>query len=165
MSRMMFLIVAPLLFNPDPSTRQGWSAKLVDFGTYEVRRGNSLTADTVAGGFVEVTDEKLIERTDQVVATLGVNFGFRYTISGPADSANVTIKILHPRPLRDATGKEFATSEWTQWLPVNQVIWNGWLFENDWEIEPGTWVIQIWVDGQLQLERAFAITDGRRTQD
>jgi uncharacterized protein DUF3859 len=163
MSRLMFLIVAPFLIGPDSRPTKPWSATIVDFGVYEVARGDTLADEAVAGGLVEVYGKELIEQTDQVAATLGASFGFRYTISGPADGANVTIKVLHPRPLRDpVTGRELATSEWSQWVPTNQANWNtGWCFEHDWEIAAGTWVIQLWIDGQLLLEKSFTVSDGR----
>jgi hypothetical protein len=107
-------------------------------------------------------DKRLVEETDQVVAAPGVSFGYRYTISEPDDGANVTIKVLHPRPLRDPnTGREYASSEWSQWVPVDHTNWNtGWSFDNDWEVVPGTWVIQLWIKGELLLEKPFIVTDG-----
>ena len=136
-----------------------WSARIVDFGVYEVSRGDNLENENVAAGLVVSYGKRLIKETDQVEAKIGTNFGFRYVLSGPDPDVEVTIKVRHPTPLHDPkTGRDFITSEWGQSVPVGSTNWNtGWIFEKEWEIVPGEWIIQLFVGETKLIEKKFYI--------
>lgn len=137
---------------------------MVDFGTYKANRGGEVASDSVAGNLVKSFGKTLIKSSDEVVATLGTNFGFRYRLVGSGDGAEVLIRVFHPKPLIDPeTGREFSKSEWGQWVPTNHTNWNtGWFFDHDWEIVPGNWVMQLLIDEVVLLEKTFKVIDGRQ---
>jgi hypothetical protein len=162
---MLKYIFAILLFVFVPcAVAETWSAKIVDFGIYEMSRGMNVDNENVAAGLVTSYGKQLIKETDQVEAKIGTNFGFRYVLSGPESDVDVTIKVKHPVPLRDPeTSKEFSTSEWGQSVPVGSTNWNtGWIFEKDWEIVPGEWVMQLYVGENKLIEKKFQVKDGRK---
>lgn len=157
------------------------TATLVDYGIYETHYKRKIEDEKVAGGLVESEDKTLIKQTDQIESKLGTSFGFRYTLDGPSTRftspppgrtrryalrgkgiANVTIKVNHPVPIKDPiSGKEFLTSEWSQDVLVSpdSVNWNtGWVFENEWEIVRGKWIIQLSLEDKILLEKEFFIT-------
>ena len=148
------------------ASAEPWSAQIVDYGVYEVSRGASVENENVAAGLVVSYGKQLIKKTDQVEAILGTNFGFRYVLSGPDADVYVTIKVKHPTALKGPeSGKEFTSSKWGQSVPVGvgNVNWNtGWIFEEDWEIVPGEWVMQLYVGEAKLLEKTFFIKDGRK---
>lgn len=138
------------------------SAVFADYGVYSVSRGETTDNAGVAGGLVVTYGKRLIERTTDVSAGIGTNFGFRYLLSdwrGREGKVGVTIRVIHPEPLRDpATGKSFAVSEWRQEVPLKRVNWNtGWVFEHDWELVPGKWTIQLYAEDALLLEKDFNV--------
>jgi hypothetical protein len=140
------------------NTQGPWRASMVDYGQYTA----TLSSDTAAGPVA--SDRQLQRQTDQVAATIGADFGFRYRLTGPDAGTFVTIHVDHPAPLRDpATGKSFAVSQWSQWVPANQINWNtGFLFQHDWEIVPGEWIMRLCVDNAPLLEQRFVVHDARR---
>jgi hypothetical protein len=135
------------------------TATMVDYGVYSIHRGEMTSNEGVAGGLIESYGKKLLQTTDVVEAKLGTNFGFRYLLKGSGKHASVTIRVMHPAPLRDpASGKTFATSEWSQEVPIGQVNWNtGWVFESPWELVPDEWVMQLYAENRLLLEKRFHI--------
>jgi Domain of unknown function (DUF3859) len=161
---LKYLFVILFIFNS--ATAEPLSARIVDFGVYEINRGDNVDNEDVAAGLVISYGKRLIKETDQVEAKIGTNFGFRYILSGSDSDVEVTIKVQHPTPLRNPeTGKEFIVSEWEQTVPVGSTNWNtGWIFEKDWEIVPGEWVMQLHVDKNKLIEKKFFIKDGRKPQ-
>lgn len=136
-----------------------WSAKLVDYGVYRSEDGPRVRDEAVAGGLVVSYGKSLIAQTDRVEARIGTSFGYRYRLVGPGDSAEVTIRVRHPEPLRDPTlERPIAVSTWSEEVPVGPVNWNtGWIFESDWELVPGDWVMQLYVGKQKLLEHRFTV--------
>ena len=176
--------------DPLENKSQGLKAELVDYGIYEISTHDRQDDDVVAGGLVETSDKRLIEETTKIKAQIGTSFGFRYKLFGPdgnfrlrherpyRDSsgnmvsryrapkreANVTIKVIHPKPLKDPnTSKEFTVSKWSQEVPISGetqsfINWNtGWIFENDWEIVEGEWVMQLFDEDRLLIEKKFMV--------
>lgn len=156
----MFILVCAQSF----TLAEDWAARISDYGIYESSRVGAVDAEKVAGGLVATEDKKLIKQTDQIDAKLGTNFGFRYILSGPDEDAEVTIKVKHSTALKDPkTGEEYLISEWGQWVPVGSVNWNtGWIFEHEWEIVPGEWAIQLYIDDKKLLEKKFIVRDARK---
>lgn len=159
-----FLVSLLLIVFCGSANAESWHAKMVDYGTYESGLGGKVSDNAVAGDLTISFGKKLIKQSEEVTAKIGSNFGFRYTLTGPKDEVEVTIRVIHPFPLKDpVTGKEFAKSEWSQEVPINHENWNtGWNFENDWEIVPGKWVMQLLIKDKVILEKTFLITDGRK---
>lgn len=151
----------------DYALSEPWKAEMVDYGTYEIERGGEMEDENVAGHLIITHGKKLIKQSEEVIARLGTNFGFRYRLTGPEDEVEATIRVIHPKPLKDPTsGKEFSTSEWSQSVPTNHTNWNtGWIFEHDWEIVAGDWIMQLMIEDEVMLEKTFRITDGRKEGD
>lgn len=132
---------------------------MIDYGVYSSNIEDTIADAKVAGGLVVTSNKTLIKETDEVEADVGTSFGFRYMLEGPNDEIPVTIKVIHPNPIKDPdTGKEIAVSEWGQFVPSNFVNWNtGWSFGSEWEIVPGEWLIQLYIDDRKVLEKKFTV--------
>lgn len=140
------------------------TAKMVDYGTYELQRGDINKSGGVAGDLVTTYGNQHLVTTNKIDAAIGTAFGFRYILAGPQSSAHVKIRVIHPTPLKDpASGKLFAVSEWSQRVPVSQVNWNtGWSFEHKWELVPGEWKIQLHGEDGLLLEKSFIVSTSQQ---
>ena len=133
-----------------------WHARMVDHGLYKV------ALDSKNSDLAVVSNVQLQQQTEQIAAAIGVSFGFRYELSGPDAGATVMIQVEHPALRDPLTGRSFALSQWSQWLPANQVNWNsGFLFQHDWEIQPGDWTMRLCIDSVPLLEQHFEVHDAR----
>lgn len=144
---------------PASAARTVLTARMVDFGLYRTRRFGRRAGADVAGGLVGTSGLELLRQADRVPAAIGTAFGFRYVLMGPREEAEITVRVLHPVPLRDPeSGRGIAVSEWQQRLPIGQVNWNsGWVFEHPWELVPGRWTIQLHGKAGLLLEKHFDV--------
>jgi hypothetical protein len=130
-----------------------WTARMIDYGTYSPtkseKRGDGLTV---------VTGTKLVAKESTIEASVGTNFGFRYTLDGPDDTVLTVVRVRHP-PLTDPASRKRATiDEWTQEMQPRRLGWStGWIVDHDWEIADGEWTIQLLVNERLLLEKTFLV--------
>jgi len=136
--------------------------EISDAGIYKSRvTGREEAPGTPAGYRNVVTDIELQQRTTTVPAKLGIEFGFRYSIIGKPDGAAVRLKIIshYPSPgLRNPkTGNTTVRGEYSVERKLGEQSWKSYLFEDDWELVPGTWTFEIWQGERKLAEQSFTI--------
>lgn len=65
----------------------------------------------------------------------------------------------YPSPgLRNpATGKTNIRGEYSEQKKLGTETLQGYGFEEDWELVPGTWTFEIWQDGRKLAEQSFTV--------
>lgn len=136
---------------------------IVGKGIYQVDVGK-LTPDKQAptGIVASVKNAKLIESTTTVPARIGLEFGIQYAIVGSPKGAQLPIRIVNVYPkqgLRNPkTGKTVQRAEIVRDKVIGDLIYAGYAFENEWEIVPGVWKIELWHENRKLAEQSFTVT-------
>lgn len=120
------------------------------------------TPGTASGTTATVTDVKLLKATTTVPARLHAEFGFRYRIVGRKKGA-VTLKMvtLIPRPgIRNPdSGKTTVRNEFTQEKDIGVLHYRSYGMDNQWEIVPGTWTLEIWDGDRKLVSQSFNVVE------
>jgi hypothetical protein len=139
--------------------------EIVDFGTIQMSGSGVKVADnTLAGSHKDISgvSRKVTEHSTRIVAAKGVTFGVMLRASGNPEGAMVTVasKLIHP-PMRNPVTNVTSTEEN---LPIQTMIGttqaNFFTFEHDWEMVPGKWTQEYYVDGKLVAEKSFQVVAG-----
>lgn len=138
------------------------AVEIVDFGTIQMSgSGANVADDTLAGSHKDITgiSRRVTKRSTHIVADKGVTFGVMFRASGTPDGAvaTVTSKLIHP-PMTNPATKVTSTAES---LPIQTRLGTAqadvFTFEHDWEMVPGKWTQQYYVDGKLLAEKSFNV--------
>jgi hypothetical protein len=135
---------------------------VVDAGIYAVETG-AATPDPDAPGetIVAPVTATLVEATTAIPGRLGLEFGFRYIVVGTPAGAEVPLDfvITYPPPgLADpADAEPLRESRFTRGKKIGETLYLGYAFENEWEIVPGEWTMEIWQGGEKRASRTFAV--------
>jgi hypothetical protein len=90
-----------------------------------------------------------------------MSFGILYKIVGPTNPTKVSgeMCILFPKPMTDPkTGKSSNRFLMKRSYTPGEVTYNGYAFDDQWEIIPGIWIFEVWVEGQKLAEKSFTVT-------
>ena len=139
---------------------QSISIKILDYGI----AGASDTSrednkDVISGYITSGKNITIKETTERIPATMGINFGFHYLVMSAEDKNIVLdVKVLHP-PLTNPNTQETKVSD--EWQERAHCLmfkgFEGWTFDNDWELVPGEWIVQIYYKGEKLVEKSFVI--------
>lgn len=127
---------------------------ITEFGIYTTSTQNKQPAPgTAAGALEEESNITLLQSTTTVPARLGVEFGFRYKVVGPAPGAvnlkNVT--VIPPPGIRNpTTGNVTLTSVFNQDRDVGGEYYRLYHMTDLWEVVVGVWRLELW-DGDRNL--------------
>jgi hypothetical protein len=137
--------------------------EIVEWGLFRKEAGETVPQPlSPMGTMTYALNERLLETTTTVPALVGVTFGIRYKVVGPAAGANVALKQITRFPkggvTNPATGKTFSHSEYRTSVRVGEVTYRGYTLDRDWEVVPGPWTMEIWHDGRKLAEKTFMVT-------
>jgi hypothetical protein len=101
----------------------------------------------------------LIESTTNVPARIGTSFGFRVKFHGitPNEVVPCAAKCLHPKLTDPSSGRSSEVDQWDTSGSAGQDGYIGYTLDNDWELVPGRWTLQVFQDSQLVLEKTFNV--------
>jgi hypothetical protein len=136
---------------------------IVGKGIYQVAVGKLIPEkQTPTGVAASVENAIKIEDTTTVHARIGLEFGIQYVIVGLPKGAQVPIRIVNIYPkqgLRNPkTHKTIRHTEIVRNKIIGDVIYAGYGFENEWEIVPGVWKIELWHKNRKLAEQNFTVT-------
>ena len=111
----------------------------------------------------EVDEAELIQSGSVFPASKGLNFGYRYVINEPGEDRcgveGFEMFIVHP-PIKGPDGQERTTTS----IPTSLCFSNGksedfiiYSLEEDNEVLPGTWTLQIRKEGKVLISRSFTL--------
>jgi hypothetical protein len=133
--------------------------RVVDYGLYEasnessISDTNSPTGEVRSGGTFT-----LVEQSDTIPAKLGNAFGFRFSI--PKDLQQTQLRYVYsfPEIRNPATGRSYTSFESLGEAkghgPSSGIFYN---LTDPWELVPGKWTIQVFVNDRKLLERQFTL--------
>jgi hypothetical protein len=111
----------------------------------------------------EYTEAELLETGSQFPARLGLNFGYRYTLTSPGENRcgvdGFDMRIIHPS-MRGTDGKERVESI----IPMEVCFKDGkaddfliYGLEEESEVLPGEWTLQVRHNGEVLLSRSYTL--------
>ena len=122
------------------------------------RTANSKTLD---GEQQNAEGARFTEQTDRIPAKLGVQFGFRYKITGVTEQGTDEFKkvVTHP-PIKNEKGeieRQYSTKETltTKNGYVSEV--SGYSLDRPEELVPGVWTFELWYHGQKVVSQSFTV--------
>jgi len=161
---MKSLSIALLLFLSSPCDSQVTSHQgfqILEFGIFrKIVSGDDLRAPgAIAGARHAVSQVTLIECTTNVPARIGTSFGFRLKLPGkPSEEiVSCTSKCVHPKLTDPSSGRSNEVEQWDTPGLAGQDGYIGYTFDNDWELVPGRWTIQVFADSKLVAEKTFNV--------
>ncbi len=164
MARILLLFLLPFLATTAfAEEAKVDSVEIVAKGIYEVQTG-AVTKDPKAPtGEIKAPDTvKNVEATSTIPARIGVEFGFEYRIVGAPDGAEVSLHFVNTYPapgLADpGSAKPILSDKFERTKKIGEVNYLGYGFENDWELVPGTWTMEIWSGDKKLAEESFTVT-------
>ncbi len=134
--------------------------EIVEYGIYKARIKTGIEdPDAPKGEISTLTEIDLSEKTDRIPAVLGSRFGMRYVVVGSPQGEEITVKVRYSYPeLRDPKSKRsFSGNEFVRRVRIGTPYYNDYAFEEDWELVPGTWAIQIYYMGKELGGKEFEI--------
>jgi hypothetical protein len=145
--------------------------EIADYGRYQ-RDPDEPRQDApdTTSGYVNIvaadTEPTLLDRTNVIDATIGTTFGIQFLAEGAADRndedddddiAPLRVRVLHP-PMTDPITKKVTTKEeWDAPANLDIIRFTGWTFENESELVPGRWAIEVLQDGRVMARQEFTI--------
>lgn len=136
--------------------------ELLDVGLYRAERAGQIDAPgAVRGNVNRLSSATFYERTTRVPATIGLRFGLRFDLIGEPARAVVPLRAIWRFPasgLRDPrSGKVYTESVEDFTSPIGEPRLRGYGFDNDWELVPGEWTLQVLYGQRLLLTQTFTI--------
>lgn len=112
-------------------------------------------APGTASGSINIVEppSEFVVETQRIPAVPGVAFGVLVTLKEGL-TYEATIVSSHP----PFTGLDVAQEFWSSTLDDGQNL-NGFTFEHDYELQPGTWTYAAMVDGELIYSVEFEVVD------
>jgi len=143
---------------PVPGTVE--QLEVTDYGIYTANKTASVTNDK---GLTHntVNNIQYIAATRTIRAHPGIKFGFRYMILGRPEDARVTIRQVTLFPPQGITSPKTGLLHDHSFSAVYRIgmsgIFAGYDVDEPWELVPGKWTIQLWVDDRKLAEESFAL--------
>jgi hypothetical protein len=102
---------------------------------------------------------KLAAQTHEIPLQKGVSFGFRYVIVGAPSGAPVSLRkvVIYPPPGAHKPGSSapLTTTGWNDIRPVGSEGFVLYSLDDDWEVIPGEWTLEVWVSGRKLASQTF----------
>ena len=171
---LLFSVAATLYFLPveteieaeDANVQIQPSGRVLQYGIYELVRGGNVVDSkvTTTGKAVSGVTIQQVEQTERIPAKKDVYFSYQYRLShlklkkGAENGViNLTRKLKHP-PITLPDGSVKSGSEYMIKGKVRRgevFAFDGYAFNEDYELVEGEWVFQIWHKDIKLVEQKF----------
>ena len=135
--------------------------QLLEFGTFKKLSSHDdvRAPGAIAGARHAVSKVALLECTTNIAARVGTSFGFRLMMLGKPSGvvAPCTAKCIHPRLTDPSSGHSSEVEQWDTSGLAGEEGYIGYTFDNNWELVPGPWTIQVFMDSKLVIEKTFNV--------
>lgn len=135
-------------------------------GLYDVNKVRSAAPSSEMN--VGIPNSRLLSRQDRVPAQAGTLFGLNFTIPRGVVGEEVTLRrvIRFPTPgLTNPQGQLLVQNDKTLKVRAGHPFTTGYRLSEDWEIQEGEWIFEIWQDAQLLLSHPFYVTHKQPAPD
>lgn len=117
------------------------------------------TAGSVTGTHHNSTNIKFYSKSRRFPLKIGQRFGFDGILAGEPKGEMVSLKVVHIFPkagLRNPqTGEVNYREEYEVQATVGGYFLSGYALDNDWELVPGDWTLQVWYGDKMLGEAKF----------
>lgn len=138
--------------------------KIVEYGICQAI-GNTTKdeeVDSPTGYFLHSDDMEFLERTDTIIARVGLSFGISYQFeidSEEEEVVNFECRIRHPKMVNPENNKAYfeiieTKDEWS-----NELGFDFYTFEFDWEMQVGEWIFEILHQGDVKCSQTFYLVE------
>ncbi|MFC1488342.1 DUF3859 domain-containing protein [Thermodesulfobacteriota bacterium] len=139
-----------------------YGIEIFDYGIYTaVVKKEIKDKNLVGGGFSKIKQIQFIERTTKIPATQNLTFGFQYLIKGRPQGGKIKIRkttIFPSAGLKNPkTGKTGYKNEVDLTAKIGEKVCEGYRFDEEWEMVPGNWTIQLWYKDRKLAEENFNV--------
>ena len=152
-------IFRPSSTGPQVSTVTG--AELFDYGVYDiVDTGKSVpTAGTATRTWDVTPYATLVKKTDVIHVRGKTDFGIRYRLTGKSGARppEIRVQLVHPPLTNSKSRKPVSVESFKVYIGMGQLDYRGYMFEEPWQMVPGTWTFQLYAGKNLILEKPFQV--------
>jgi hypothetical protein len=137
-----------------------YTVEIIDYGILTSEEMGTFKDKRNITESVRAQNPKIISQTTEVEGKLGIIFGILYKIIGPSKQREVpgeAIWIFPKAMTNPQTGKSAKRAFRKETFEPGAIYHNSYSFDDDWEIIPGVWTIEIWVDDQKLTEKSFTV--------
>ena len=111
-------------------------------------------------GVPQISSElfQLVVETTSVPAKVGIQFGFRYKIFGHPSGAPVETKAIFLYPQAGAVSPKMGllhSTSMSKTVRINESSGIAYSVDEPWELVPGIWTVQLWIDDRKVAEQSF----------
>jgi len=148
-------VLALALATPAQASGQ---VEIKDFGFYDLSVDGSVPApEDISRSRNIVSNIRLQRQTEEIDAQLGRSFGFRFRIADPAlHGQQLTLRTIFP-PLTNPESKRTMVTQDRPFTGSNELLYDGYRFDYDWEMAEGIWTFQILHNGKVIGEKKFKV--------
>lgn len=139
------------------------SAQITWAGTYRVAKVREVEEPTAPGGrrFISSGPEPVSETT-RIPAAIGTRFGVGFVLKGSPAGHVVAYRLGFRYPPQSLTNPETRTTTFEWKSPayscaMEKPCFAGYPLSHPWELVPGEWTIEIWVEGRKLFEKSFEL--------
>ncbi|MCB1647376.1 MAG: DUF3859 domain-containing protein [Pseudomonadales bacterium] len=137
------------------------AVEVTGFGIVETQEsGRRLRASNSRSGVDFIDGNRIREYTSVIPAEPGLAFGFRYIIRSAPKGRPVTVRnvIRFPEPgLVMPSGEIIRESRETVRAELGVENFYGFGFDEPWEMVPGTWTFEVWLNDARIVNRRFEV--------
>jgi len=162
MMTIYFLVV--FLFVPVIAGAQGKGAVAIDIlraGIYKAVETSRVKADESSSGFVsKLKGIEMVKETNTIPAKVGIRFGFWYLVRGTPLQSMTTITqviIFPPKGLKKPGKERVYQSKIDFQAKIGGYGYISYAFDDEWEVVPGKWIVQLWHTGKKLAEKTFNV--------
>ena len=137
-----------------------YKAEILDVGLFTGGSVESTSGapETARGIISSHSASELKENTSRVPAEIGTIFGFTYTLVGAPAGERVPLRYVWKTPGVMAPGKSTLFQEEFPWAnTIGEKGGHLLRLDEEWELIPGIWTLQVFHGKQLLAERSFEI--------
>jgi len=135
--------------------------EIYEYGIYDSPEGIDVGLSRQGVVNTELDHIELLQSTRTVVAQIGVQFGFRFRITGSPDGAPVPITIVmkFPEPGIAALNstRRFVDDDFSYVQAMNSEDFYTFTFDRAEEMVPGLWTFEVWVGDRKFGEETFNV--------
>jgi hypothetical protein len=148
-----------------------WAQKIerIEIVEYGIYTADKLKSQRDPNGQLHSTigNVRRAETTTTIPAELGVKFGIKYRVIGEPDGQKIAIRkliVYPPSGVKPPNSPQpLPRSEVMISPQIGQTVYTGFEFDDQWELVPGIWAIQLWQGNRLLAEQRFTVVARRST--
>ena len=138
--------------------------KIVDYGICKAvgETKKDIVPGSTTGYFLHSDDMEFVEKTDVIHPTVGLSFGISYQFeidSEEAELVDFVCRIRHPKLVNPTTKEQFFETTEEKDCYSDELGYDFYTFELDWEMQLGEWIFEIICDDKIMCSQTFILKD------